>query len=192
MEFDGINFQSMTVHLAQFPYLVFNYVILWPQMQTNIKIISFKICYCLLEFNWCLVILMELPLFWPGPACSPGKHSLRDWHFCLRHWLATSTQGLARVLRLLLLPSSLCRCVTIAQSSCSYILTCAVVLCSSFSNTLLPTTLFYCSCVHYFMKIFYFGLLWWALASCFRLSFLLYLKSIGAQLLGQLQMAGPS
>ena len=38
MEFDGINFQSMTVHLAQFPYLVFNYVIFLPQMQTNIKV----------------------------------------------------------------------------------------------------------------------------------------------------------
>ena len=33
---------------------------------------------CLLEPNRRLVIIMELPLSWPGPACSPGKHSLRD------------------------------------------------------------------------------------------------------------------
>jgi hypothetical protein len=38
LEFDGINLKSMTLYLAQFTYLKFNYVILWPQIQINIKV----------------------------------------------------------------------------------------------------------------------------------------------------------
>ena len=37
MEFDEINLKMHDLYLAQFPYLDFNYVILWPQMQTNIN-----------------------------------------------------------------------------------------------------------------------------------------------------------
>ena len=40
LEFDGINYQKHDFYLAQFAYPGFNYVILWPQIQTNIKVQS--------------------------------------------------------------------------------------------------------------------------------------------------------
>ena len=46
----GSILESMTYFWPQFPYLDFNYIILWPQMETNIKIeLSGSIMSC--EFN---------------------------------------------------------------------------------------------------------------------------------------------
>ena len=54
MEFDGINYQKHDFYLAQFAYPGFNYVILWPQMQTYIKVQSQPLSQPSLSlyYNW--------------------------------------------------------------------------------------------------------------------------------------------